>query len=280
MMPRRFITVAGVRTAFLDDGAGDPIVALHGVPTSSELFEPLLPWLAGRRVIAPDLLGQGETATLSGSLGYARYFAHLDAFLDAVAPPRFDLVVHDLGGVLGLDWASRHPDRVRRLVVLSTSVTASVRWVALWAVIYGLELIGGSGAVAASIVRLARRPGAVPVELAARWAQPWTRRRVARGLDLANPARLGPIADRLSAVRAPTLIVWGTRDNVFPASEAQRLRRLLPGASLRLVPGAGHWSMLDAADLVGHHIKDFLGAPAIQAGVGHPGFAGGDRDAD
>jgi pimeloyl-ACP methyl ester carboxylesterase len=76
------------------------------------------------------------------------------------------------------------------------------------------------------------------------------------------------------------LIIWGTRDNVFPASGAKPLQRLLPGSRLRLVPGAGHWSMLDAPDLVGYHIESFLGAPAIVAGVGHPGSAEGDRDAD
>jgi pimeloyl-ACP methyl ester carboxylesterase len=259
-MPRQFVTAAGVRTAYLDEGTGDPVVALHGVPTSSELFEPLLPWLAGRRVIAPDLLGLGATDTPSGSLGYERYAAHLAAFLDAVAPRRFDLVVHDLGGVLGLDWAGRNPERVRRLVVLSTTVTATVRWAALWSLIFGIELVGGSGAVAATIVRLARRPGAVPPDLATRWAQPWTRRRVVRGLDLVAPWRLAGIADRLASVRAPTLIVWGTRDSVFPVATARTLQHLLPDARVRLVPGAGHWSMLDAPEAVGHHIGTFLDA--------------------
>src|SRR5512143_2934063 len=91
---RRFCHAGGVRTAYLDTGSGDAVVAIHGVPTSSEMFEPLIPALDGFRVISPDLLGQGETETPSGPLGYAQYVAHLDAFLDAVAPPRFDLVVH------------------------------------------------------------------------------------------------------------------------------------------------------------------------------------------
>src|SRR5512143_2967404 len=99
---RRFCHAGGVRTAYLDAGAGDPVVAIHGVPTSSELFEPLLPALAGSRLLAPDLLGQGDTAAPRGALGWDRYAAHLDAFLAAVAPPRFDLVVHDMGGPLGL----------------------------------------------------------------------------------------------------------------------------------------------------------------------------------
>ena len=257
-MPRRFTHVGGVRTAYLDAGSGEPIVAIHGVPTSSELFEPLLPALGEFRVMAPDLLGQGETETPPGLLGYAQYAAHLAAFLDAVAPPRFDLVVHDLGGLLGLDWAGCHPDRVRRLVVLSTTVTATVRWAALWAAIYGIELVGGAAAVRHTMVRIAKRPGAIPCDLAERWARPWTRRRVLRGLDLLAPWRLRGVAERLAAVRAPALVVWGTRDDVFPPSHAEPLLEALPGAELKLAPGAGHWSMLDAPEVVGDYLATFL----------------------
>lgn len=257
-MPRRFIRVGGVRTAYLDAGSGEPIVAIHGVPTSSELFEPLLPALGAFRLIAPDLLGQGQTETPPGQLGYAQYAAQLAAFLDTVAPPRFDLVVHDLGGLLGLDWAGRHPKRVRRLVVLSTTVTASVRWAALWAAIYGIELVGGAAAVRQTMVRLAKRPGAIPPDLAERWARPWTRRRVFRSLDLLAPWRLRRVSERLAAVRAPTLVVWGTHDDVFPPSHANPFLATLPCATLKLAPGAGHWSMLDAPQVVGGYLASFL----------------------
>lgn len=266
--PRRTVEVAGVRTAWLDAGAGDPVVAIHGVPTSSELFEPLLPALEGRRLVAPDLLGQGETAAPPGPLGWRRYAEHLDAFLDAVAPPRFDLVVHDLGGVLGLDWAGRHPDRVRRLVVLSTTVSAPLRWAALWTAIWSLELAGGAPAVrGAAILGLARRRGAIAPDLADRWARPWTRRRALRSLDLLAPWRLRRAARGLAALRCPALVLWGDRDDVFPVENARPILAALPGAELRVIPGAGHWTPMDAPKAVGALVRGFLGAAGAARGA-------------
>jgi pimeloyl-ACP methyl ester carboxylesterase len=257
---RRSVNCAGIRTAYLDAGEGEAVVALHGVPTSSELFEPLLPALGGFRLLAPDLLGQGETEAPAGPLGWHRYAAHLDAFLDAVPPPRFDLVVHDLGGVLGLDWAGRHPERVRRLVVLSTTLAGSLRWAALWTAIWGIELVVGAPAVRRGILGLARRPGAVAPELADRWARPWTRRRALRSLDLLAPWRLDAVARGLASLRVPALVLWGDRDQVFPAAHARPIVAALPGAELRVLPGAGHWSILDSPKAAGALIGGFLRA--------------------
>lgn len=262
---RRQGFVGGVRTAWLEAGTGAPLVAVHGVPTSSELFEPLLPSLGGFQVIAPDLVGQGDTEAPPGALGWSRYAAHLAAFLDAVPPPRFDLLVHDLGGALGLDWATRHPERVRRLVVCSTTVHAGARWAALWAAIWGIELAGGAPAVRRGILALARRRGAVPPDLAARWARPWDRRRVIRSLDLLSPWRLREVAARLPALRAPALLLWGDRDPVFPALHGERLRAALPDATLEIVPGAGHWSMRDAPEVVGRRVAAFLRDVLVRA---------------
>lgn len=101
--------VAGVSTAYLDTGKGEPIVALHGIPTSSWLFEPLVPHLQGYRVIAPDLLGQGGTETPPhGRLVAAAYRRHLGVFLDQLPIEPCHLLLHDFGGILGLAWAARH----------------------------------------------------------------------------------------------------------------------------------------------------------------------------
>jgi len=110
MIARRSVVLEGITTCYLDAGSGEPLVALHGIPTSSALFEPLVPFLKGYRLIAPDLLGQGDTDVPgTGPLGYAAYARHLRTFLEAVPPPTFHLLVHDLGGILGLEWACDHP---------------------------------------------------------------------------------------------------------------------------------------------------------------------------
>ena len=121
-MTRHTAQISGISTAYLDEGRGIPIVAVHGIPTSSTLFRPLLPYLDGCRLIAPDLLGQGHTETpVSGSLGFAAYERYFRAFMETVPPPQFNLLVHDFGGILGLNWLVEHPARVQRLIILSTT---------------------------------------------------------------------------------------------------------------------------------------------------------------
>src|SRR5215831_4798685 len=106
-----------------------PIVAVHGIPTSSLLFEPLLPYLDGCRLIAPDLLGQGHTEMqASGRLGFEAYERHFGGFMEAIPPSQFNLLVHDFGGIIGLNWLLDHPERVQRLIILSTTLLWTWRW--------------------------------------------------------------------------------------------------------------------------------------------------------
>src|ERR1700756_268873 len=110
--------VLGREMAYVEVGQGDPIVFLHGNPTSSYLWRNVLPHLRDLgRCIAPDLIGMGESATLPdpgpGTYGFETHAAYLDAFLQEV---QLDgpavLVLHDWGSALGFDWARRHPDQV------------------------------------------------------------------------------------------------------------------------------------------------------------------------
>ena len=267
-LPRRFVHTGGVRTAYLDVGSGEPVVALHGVPTSSALFEPLLPALEGFRVIAPDLLGQGDTqAPPRGRLGRAEYAAHLAAFLATVAPPTFHLVVHDLGGMLGLEWAVAHLDRLRTVVVLSTSASPTLRTSFVKGAFWTFELLGGSRYVRGFLPRKARRTGAIDADLAERWARPWTRGRFFRGRDLYARRHLRGLAGRLRRIHVPTLVLWGSRDEVFPPRYGRRIRKRIRGAEMKIIPRAGHWLPVDAAAATGAEIAAFLRRAGTSAGA-------------
>src|SRR5262252_2446110 len=105
--------------AYVEVGEGDPIVLLHGNPTSSYLWRNVLPHLQSRgRCIAPDLIGMGDSDKLldSGPSSY-RFVEHrryLDALLEALdVRERVTFVVHDWGSALGFDWANRHRDAVK-----------------------------------------------------------------------------------------------------------------------------------------------------------------------
>jgi len=267
--PRRFVHAGGVRTAYLDSGAGEPIVALHGIPTSSELFEPLLPWLDGFRLVAPDLLGQGETEVpRRGRLGHAEYAAHLAAFLDTVAPPTFHLMVHDFGGVLGLPWAAAHPERLRTLLVLSTTASFTLRWWVLCRWMWAAELLGGAKAIRRAIVQTLRRPGSVPAALVDRWARPWTRQRVLRGRDHFARRHLHPVTAALGRIDVPALVLWGKLDRVFPPRYGRRIAKRLPRGVSDTVAGAGHWMPIDRPEATGEAISTFLRAARTSTAAG------------
>ncbi|MEM7411336.1 MAG: haloalkane dehalogenase [Myxococcota bacterium] len=117
------VTVEGVEMAYIERGAGRPIVFLHGNPTSSYLWRNVWPHAEPHgRVLAPDLVGMGDSAKLpprtpDGADGRYRFVEHrryLEAFLAAVSgDDDVVLVVHDWGSALGFDWARRYPERVR-----------------------------------------------------------------------------------------------------------------------------------------------------------------------
>lgn len=122
--------VLGRRMAYVERGSGAPIVFLHGNPTSLFLWRNVLPHVEapGRRLIAPDLIGMGDSDKIPASepdryrfQSHARY---LEAFLDVVLGPNepAHLVLHDWGGALGFDWAFRRPERVRGIAYCETFV--------------------------------------------------------------------------------------------------------------------------------------------------------------
>jgi len=125
---QRFASVRGTTMAYRQEGAGRSIVLVHGNPTSSYLWRNVMPRLRGRgRVIAPDLVGHGDSAKLAGT-GDARYLlgehqGYLDALLEEVEVGEdVVLVGHDWGGPLVFDWARRHPDAVAGIAYLETIV--------------------------------------------------------------------------------------------------------------------------------------------------------------
>ena len=114
--PRSTVSVLDSEMAYVDTGEGDPVVFLHGNPTSSYLWRNVIPQLAGQaRCLAPDLIGMGDSGKApGGSYRFADHARYLDAWFDALGlTERVVLVGHDWGSALGFDWARRHPERVK-----------------------------------------------------------------------------------------------------------------------------------------------------------------------
>lgn len=132
---QKFCEVRGKRLAYLEAGSGAPIVLLHGNPTSSYLWRDVIPHLAGSgRVIAPDLIGHGDSDKLPASEGPGRYsfegtYDYLSDMLDALGvTSNVTLVLHDWGSALGFHWAYRHQDRVRAIAYMEGIVRPLLSW--------------------------------------------------------------------------------------------------------------------------------------------------------
>jgi haloalkane dehalogenase len=125
---KRRITVHGRSMAYVEAGEGDPIVFLHGNPTSSYLWRNVMPHLAGLgRCLAPDLIGMGDSEKLpdSGpdSYRFVEHRRYLDGLLEALdVRERVALVVHDWGSALGFDWANRHREAIKGIAYMEAIV--------------------------------------------------------------------------------------------------------------------------------------------------------------
>lgn len=230
------------------DGEGTPIVLLHGVATSRAIWRHVTgPLSAGRRVIAVDVPGFGTSAPAGPGF-------ELDVVADRIVASlgveRFDLVGHSLGGAIAVATAARHPEAVRRLVLVSPAGLAP----------RAVGVAAALGAAADVATRARRALGHQWVDRrAARWAMFAT--------TVADPGRLDPadarmlleasdgaqrvadgvrqalaadLRDDLAAVRAPVGLIWGAVDRTVPYSGLAALRRLRPDAPVETLPGTGH----------------------------------------
>src|SRR5271169_3544698 len=134
-LTKKTVDVRGSRMAYHERGEGAPILLLHGNPTSSYLWRDVIPELEGHgRLIAPDLIGMGDSAKLPNPDGETyRFITHrkyLGAFIEAVVGPAQSvvLVVHDWGSALGFDWANHHRDRIRGIAYMEAIVRPIASW--------------------------------------------------------------------------------------------------------------------------------------------------------
>jgi pimeloyl-ACP methyl ester carboxylesterase len=244
---------------------GTPTLYLHGVPTGSFDWIPFLERSGG---IAPDLPGFGRS-TKRGTReftidGQAQF---VDWFLEERGLGEVNLVVHDWGAV-GLAWAQRHPERVRRLVIIdSVPFLPGYRWhrtARVWRT-------PGLGEMSMGLTfkwtfRLLSResnatPGPLPEELLDQTMEGFdlgTQRAILQLYRSSPPARLAEAGRELGKLTCPALVAWGDRDPYIPSSFADGYAEALGGpARVVHLEDAGHWPWLDRPDLV-ETVVDFL----------------------
>jgi haloalkane dehalogenase len=267
----RHVDVEGLRMAYVESGAGDPILLLHGEPTWSYLYRHMIPPLARvGRVVAPDLIGFGRSdkPVASNAYSYRSHARWLRRFISALDLRRITLVCQDWGGLLGLRMLAQMPGRFARVVAMNTLFPdgrrpsdAFLRW---------REFSQRLGTMdAARLMRNAIKRRALTDGEARAYAAPFPSREFQMGA-LVFP-RLVPIRldhpgarenraaiDVLRTLDVPVLLPWGVEDPITAPGEAQ-LRSIFRNVAPPLpVPGAGHFIQEDAGEDVAAHIVKWM----------------------
>jgi len=244
------------------DATAASVLLLHGFPESSRMWEPVMRELAaaGRRCLAPDLYGLGDS-TGEGAQTFESNLAALTGFCDALALERVALVVHDWGGFVGLAWACEHPGRVEALVISAAGFFADGRWHGMALAVRGEQgekLVGAIDRAGFDAMLGATFDRA---ELDAYWA-PFADGRGQRAtLDFYRSMdfeKLAPYQGRLGELGVPTLLLWGAEDPFAPLGGARRFEREIPGARLAAIEGAGHFVIDEQRERCAREIAGFL----------------------
>ena len=255
---RELVDGLSVRWREADSPAGvAPTLYVHGVPNSSELWDPFLERGGGVAVDLPGFGRSDKPAAFDYSIdGYARF---LEAFVDRLGLERFSLAVHDWGAV-GLALAQRAPERLERLVVfVAVPLFSDYRWhrvARIWRTPVAGEMLMGftfKWGVKQFSREANARPGTLPDELIdSVWSHfdHGTQRAILKLYRASPPDVLGRHGEHLGDIRAPALVLWPAQDPYIPAEFGERYARGLGNARLELVEDCGHWMWLDRPELV------------------------------
>ena len=281
-------TVNGHQMHVLDEGSGDTVLMLHGNPTWSFFFRDLVLGLRDSyRVIVPDHIGCGLSDKPDESdydYTLARRVDDLGSLIEqSEIRGRITLVMHDWGGMIGMAWAARHPEKIARLVILNTAAfhlpKSKKLPTSLW--------LCRKTPLGALIIRdtaffvsvLARWAVCKPMDPEVRTAYllpyraPQDRTGVLRFVqDIPLHSRdpgynlVSETQSRLPAFKkTPTLILWGDRDFVFDHHFLRVWREILPDAEVHQFADAGHYVLEDAGAQILPLIREFLERPTGNA---------------
>src|ERR1700759_4859357 len=271
----KFLELHGDQVAYRDEGHGEVLLLIHGMAGSSESWRSVIPQLSKKfRVIAPDLLGHGESVKPRTDYSLGAFAVFLRDFLDELGVTQATVVGHSLGGGVAMQFVYQHPDYATRLVLISS---------------------GGLGPDVGLVLRLVSGPGAglvlpiiapKPVLTAGNRLRSWFRGagvHSPRGAELWSAySSLSDAATRQSFLRTlrsvvdyrgqavsalnrlqlrgelPVMAIWGERDGIIPVDHAYAAREARADSRLEVLPNVGHFAQVEAPNEVVELIEDFI----------------------
>jgi pimeloyl-ACP methyl ester carboxylesterase len=271
----KYLDLHGDRIAYRDTGNGETILLIHGMAGSSETWRAIIGQLSKKyRVVAPDLLGHGQSAKPRGDYSLGAFAVWLRDLLDELGIARVTVVGQSLGGGVAMQFVYQHPDYCERLVLISSGgLGPDVGWT--------LRLLSAPGAELVLPI-IAPRPVLTVGNKLRSWfgsagiqspagAELWsayssladqeTRHAFLRTLRSVVDYR-GQAVSALNRLHfrseLPTLAIWGERDTIIPVEHGYAAHAARPGSRLEVLPGVGHFPQVECPGAVVDLIDDFI----------------------
>ena len=279
----QYITIGGHRYHYLDEGKGDPVVMIHGNPSWSFYYRKLVQKLSPQyHCLVPDHIGMGYSDK-PGDEAYhytlSQRVQDLDDFLTAKGiEENVSLIMHDWGGAIGMSYARRHPEKIKKIVLLNTAafhLPESKRFpfvLQLTRTFLGAFFVRAFNAFSAGAARTGVKRARMPRAIRRAYCAPYNswKNRIATlrfvqdiPLKKEDPGYdyVVDLQNHLHFFRnTPVLIAWGMKDIIFDVHFLKKWSEYLPQAQVYRFEDCGHYILEDAQEEVGQLIIDFLAA--------------------
>lgn len=254
--------------SYVDEGEGEPVVLIHGIPTWSYLWHRLIPVLSKeKRVLVPDLVGFGYSDKSDRfDRSIARQAEMIDALMEKLGIEKANIVAHDIGGGAALRLATLFPHRVRRLCLMNSVSYDS------WAIEAMIQLghpgayyLASASTTAAALRQMIKQGfNETPEDeildgILAPYSTEVGKLSLIRNAAALNTNLTTEITHLLHKIEAKTLILWGADDKFQLLKFGKRLADDIPNAKLIPVENARHFVMIDQPEAVARHVSGFLG---------------------
>ncbi len=274
-MERLTITLNGHDVSYRTAGSGPLLVFLHGIAGNSATWEDVFPWLGEHyTILAPDLLGHGESSKAHGDYSLGAYANTIRDLLEALGMERGTIVGHSLGGGVAMQFAYQFLERCERLVLVSSGgLGRELHPLLRAAALPGAEAVlpwlsmAGQRSIGKAVHALGRVGLRASADLAETWtsfvslAEPGARRafiQTVRGIIDMGGQRVSAHDKLYLTSGLPTLIIWGQRDPLIPVLHAHEAHERIPKSRLEIFEDAGHFPYRDEPRRFARVLLDFV----------------------
>lgn len=266
------VNLSGMNIHYLEAGEGPLVLMVHGYPTNAQLWRNILPAVGrNRRAVALDLPGFGRSDAPQGPSYDLNFFEKvITDFIDALGADKIGLCVHDAGGLYGLTWAVRHPERIKEVCLLNTLTSSRAAWftkatiaayktpgiryllVQGWSLRWGMQAGMSRRSLSSSELSLYTEPFRCLSH----------RKAYLKSVAALEWRELDEMDRGLSQFSGlPVRVIYGSKDRILPEVEdtVRRVQQQLPQAHVTRLDGVGHFLQEDAPEEVARLMADFFG---------------------